>query len=62
MNEGKTRDRAATIDFAQRINDTFKGDQGLIVKCKNAFARGDATADEKKLTSAINAFMVQWNK
>jgi hypothetical protein len=61
MNEGKTRDRAATIDFAQRITETFKGDQGLIVKCKNAFARGDATANEARLKTAIDAFMVKWN-
>lgn len=61
LNEGKTRDRAATIDFAQRITETFKGDQGLIVKCKNAFARGDVTASEAKLKVAIDAFMVKWN-
>jgi hypothetical protein len=62
LNEGKTRERGATLDFAHRIMDVFKGDQGLMVKCKNAKARGDDTADEKKLSLAINAFMVQWNK
>jgi hypothetical protein len=61
MNEGKTRDRSATIDFAQRITETFKGDQGLVVKCKNAFARGDVTANEARLKTAIDAFMVKWN-
>ena len=62
QNEGKTRERGATLDFAQRIAEVFKGDQGLMVKCKNAKARGDDTADEKKLSLAINAFMVQWSK
>lgn len=62
LNEGKTRERSATLDFAQRITEVFKGDQGLMVKCKNAKARGDDTADEKKLSLAINAFMVAWNK
>jgi hypothetical protein len=62
LNEGKTRERSATLDFAHRITEIFKGDQGLVVKCKNAKARGDDTADEKKLSLAINAFMVQWNK
>lgn len=62
LNEGKTRERGATLDFAQRIAELFKGDQSIVVKCKNAKARGDDTADEKKLSLAINAFMVQWNK
>ena len=62
LNEGKTRERSATLDFAHRVAEIFKGDQGLVVKCKNAKARGDDTADEKKLSLAINAFMVQWNK
>lgn len=61
MNEGKTRERTATIDFAQRVTETFKGDQGLVVKCKNAIARGDNTANEAKLKTAIDAFMVKWN-
>jgi hypothetical protein len=62
LNEGKTRERGATLDFAHRITELFKGDQSIVVKCKNAKARGDDTADEKKLSLAINAFMVQWNK
>jgi len=61
MNEGKTRDRAATIDFAQRVTEAFKGDHGLIQKCKNAVARGDTTANEARLKTAIDAFMVKWN-
>jgi len=58
VNRGKTRDRSATADFAQRIEDTFKD---LATKCKNAKARGDETANEEKLTQARIAFMVKWN-
>jgi len=59
LNEGKTRERGATSDFAQRITDIF-GD--LAVKCKNAKARGDETADEKKFATARQAFMTAWSK
>ena len=62
LNEGKTRERGATADFATRITQVFKGDKGLIQMCKNAVARGDTTADEKRLKLSIDAFMVQWNK
>ena len=59
LNEGKTRERGATADFAQRIADIF-GD--LAIKCKNAKARGDETADEKKFATARQAFMTAWSK
>jgi len=59
LNEGKTRERGATADFAQRISDIF-GD--LAIKCKNAKARGDETADEKKFATARSAFMTAWSK
>ena len=62
LNEGKQKERGATLDFGQRVVETFKGDQGLIQKCKNASKRGDTTADEKRLKLSIDAFMVQWNK
>lgn len=62
LNEGKTKERGATLDFGQRVVEVFKGDQGLIVKCKNAKSRGDETANEAKLKLAVDAFMVQWNK
>jgi hypothetical protein len=62
LNEGKTKERGATLDFNQRVVEVFKGDQGLIVKCKNAKSRGDETANEAKLKLAVDAFMVQWNK
>jgi hypothetical protein len=49
----ETRERGATDDFATYINkvmDTIK------TRCKNAKARGDATADEIKTRMAIDAF------
>jgi hypothetical protein len=62
LNEGKTKDRSATLSFAEYLTKVFKGEQGLTVRCKNAKARGDDTADERKLKTAIDAFMVAWNK
>lgn len=62
LNEGKQKDRSATLSFAEYLDKVFKGDQGLTVRCKNAKARGDDTANEQKLKTAINAFMVAWNK
>jgi hypothetical protein len=59
LNEGKSRERGATADFAHRINDIFTD---LAVKCKNAKARGDETADEKKFATARSAFMTAWSK
>lgn len=59
LNEGKTRERGATADFAHRISDIFTD---LAVKCKNAKARGDETADEKKFATARQAFMTAWSK
>jgi hypothetical protein len=59
LNEGKQRERGATADFAHRINDIFTD---LAVKCKNAKARGDETADEKKFANARQAFMTAWSK
>jgi hypothetical protein len=59
LNEGKQRERGATADFAKRIADIF-GD--LAIKCKNAKARGDETADEKKFATARQAFMTAWSK
>jgi hypothetical protein len=62
LNEGKTRERGHTIDFAERIVNTFKGDKGLVTLCKNAKARGDNSADELKLKRSIDAFMAVWTK
>ena len=59
LNEGKVRERGATADFAHRLNDVFTD---LALKCKNAKARGDETADEKKFATARQAFMNAWSK
>lgn len=59
LNEGQTRERGATADFAKRLDEVFKD---LAVKCKNAKARGDETADEGKYATARNAFMTAWSK
>ena len=59
MREGKPRERSATADFAHRLEDVFKD---LATKCKNAKARGDETADDKKFALARQAFMTTWSK
>jgi hypothetical protein len=59
QNEGKQRERGATADFSKRVTDVLAD---LAVKCKNAQARGDESADEKKFTLARNAFMTAWSK
>lgn len=59
QNEGKTRERGATADFAKRIQDVFSD---LTDKCKNAQARGDETADSKRFATARTAFMTAWSK
>jgi hypothetical protein len=59
LNEGKQRERGATADFAKRLDEIFKD---LAVKCKNAKARGDETADEGKYATARQAFMTAWSK
>jgi hypothetical protein len=59
LNEGKQRERGATADFGQRQDEVFKD---LATKCKNAKARGDETADEKKYATARQAFMTAWSK
>jgi len=59
LNEGKQRERGATADFAHRLDEVFKD---LATKCKNAKARGDESADEKKYAIARQAFMTAWSK
>jgi hypothetical protein len=59
LNEGKTRERGATADFAKRLDDVFKD---LRLKCDNAQKRGDETADKAKFDVARNAFMTAWSK
>lgn len=58
MNEGKTRERSATVSFGERVVAVL---DDLKAKCKTANARGDETANEKALRDACVAFMVKWN-
>ena len=59
QNEGKTRERGATADFAKRLEDVFKD---LRLKCDNAQKRGDETADKARFDLARTAFMTAWSK
>ena len=52
-NEGVVRERGATKSFLETWTDTL---DSLKKKCKNAQARGDDTANDKKLNLAITAF------
>ena len=56
-NEGKPRERGATKTFAETVKDTL---DGLKKKCANAKARGDDSANEKKLITAISEFNRKW--
>lgn len=58
QNEGKTRERGATLNFGERVTAVLND---LRDKCKTANARGDETADEKRLKEATIAFYVKWN-
>jgi len=53
------RERGATGSFNDRVLSTM---DDLKAKCKTAKSRGDTTADDAKLLSAINAFSNIWNK
>ena len=52
-NEGKPKNRGATNSYDVTITEWL---DGLPKKCKNALARGDDTANEKRTLSAIGAF------
>ena len=56
-NEGVARVRGATKTFAETVKDTM---DGLKKKCANAKARGDDSANEKKLITAISEFNRKW--
>jgi len=56
-NEGKARERGATRSFEETLNEFF---DGLPKKAKNALARGDDTANEKKLLIAIAKFKSEY--
>lgn len=59
QNEGKTRNRGATLKFNERVDAVLKD---LQTKCANAHAKGDPEADKARLTKSIAAFKVEWNK
>jgi hypothetical protein len=56
-NEGVAKVRGATKTFAETVKDTM---DGLKKKCANAKARGDDSANEKKLITAISEFNRKW--
>jgi hypothetical protein len=56
-NEGVARVRGATKTFAETVKETL---DGLKKKCANAKARGDDTANDKKLITAISEFNRKW--
>jgi len=56
-NEGVVRVRGATKTFAETVKDTM---DGLKKKCANAKARGDDSANDKKLILAISEFNRKW--
>lgn len=55
----KPRERKPTADFAVALKDIM---DNISTRCRNAKSRGDATADEKKLSLAKAAFWAAWNK
>lgn len=57
LNEGKPRERSATAAYSEVVK---KAIDTLKTRCKTAHARGDDTADERRLIEAINAFLKVW--
>jgi len=56
-NEGVARVRGATKTFGETVKESL---DSLKKKCVNAVARGDTTADHKKLITAISEFNRKW--
>lgn len=58
---GVKKQRTPNLDFVEYLYDKEKGVFSIMqTRCKNAKAKGDATADEKRLAKAIVAFNVAW--
>lgn len=57
LNEDKPRERSATAAYSETVAKML---DNLKTRCKTAKARGDETADEKRLIDAINAFLKVW--
>ena len=59
--KGIKKARTPNLDFVEYLYDKEKGIFSIMqTRCKNAKAKGDATADEKRLQKAIVAFNVAW--
>jgi hypothetical protein len=60
---GVKKARTPNLDFVEYLYDKEKGIFSIMqTRCKNAKAKGDATADEKRLQKAIVAFNVAWKQ
>ena len=60
---GVKKARTPNLDFVDYLYDKEKGIFSIMqTRCKNAKAKGDATADEKRLQKAIVAFNVAWKQ
>lgn len=61
LRKGIKKVREANLDFVEYLYHKDKGIFSVMqTRCKNAKAKGDATADEKRLAKAIVAFNVAW--
>ena len=60
---GVKKARTPNLDFVEYLYDKEKGVFSIMqTRCKNAKAKGDNTADEKRVAQAIVAFNVAWKK
>lgn len=60
---GVKKARTPNLDFVEYLYDKEKGVFSIMqTRCKNAKAKGDNTADEKRLAKAIVAFNVAWKQ
>jgi len=60
---GEKKVRTPNLDFQEYLYDTKKGVFNTMeTRCKNAKAKGDMTADPKRLQRAIVAFNVEYKK
>jgi hypothetical protein len=61
LRKGVKKARTPNLDFVEYLYDKEKGVFSIMqTRCKNAKAKGDNTADEKRLQKAIVAFNVAW--
>ena len=61
LRKGIKKERIPNLDFDEYLYDKDKGVfSAMQTRCKNAKAKGDVTADDKRLSKAIVAFNVAW--